>query len=380
MKRLIIGLLIAGVLIGACGGRADQPIERTEGPVDLSGLTLPAPKPATPVYLLSTRRTFDKRDVKKLERVAGVALASPISIDELNVKGPLGTKKLRVGAVDWITFRPVAPTSTRDADFVWTSLLQREAILTYEAADKLGVRDSTKISLDRRIRMSVGGFAANGVPNIFDVMVSKSVGDDTGIDRPRHVLVGATPGIKVDPLRERLKKAFPTVGMKALFQEKSVPNTPAPVGQAQGALIGAMTFQILKDGFIEPDPAWVSANIGSASVPLLGTVNCHRLMLPQLAAALGEVVESGLSETIRPSQYGGCYVPRFIMRDPRRGLSMHAFGLAIDLNVATNGYGTSGDMDPGVVAIFEKWGFGWGGRWSTPDPMHFEVVRVVNPG
>jgi hypothetical protein len=56
---------------------------------------------------------------------------------------------------------------------------------------------------------------------------------------------------------------------------------------------------------------------------------------------------------------------------------MHAFGLAVDLNVSTNLFGTRGDMDPRVVEIFEKWGFLWGGRWSQPDPMHFELTRLV---
>jgi hypothetical protein len=29
--------------------------------------------------------------------------------------------------------------------------------------------------------------------------------------------------------------------------------------------------------------------------------------------------------------------------------------------------------------VFEKWGFEWGGRWSRPDPMHFELDRLLSP-
>ena len=48
--------------------------------------------------------------------------------------------------------------------------------------------------------------------------------------------------------------------------------------------------------------------------------------------------------------------------------------IAIDLNVATNAMGTTGDMDPRLVALFEGYGFTWGGRWSgkNQDPMHFQ--------
>ena len=42
--------------------------------------------------------------------------------------------------------------------------------------------------------------------------------------------------------------------------------------------------------------------------------------------------------------------------------------------------GTQGDMHPQVVEIFKEWGFAWGGDWSYPDPMHFEMARVVRPG
>jgi hypothetical protein len=138
-----------------------------------------------------------------------------------------------------------------------------------------------------------------------------------------------------------------------------------------------MQFRILQNGFIDPDPAWVASNISTGSVPILGTVRCHRIMIPQLASALQEISDRGLASEIRPGDYAGCYVPRFIDRDPRRGLSMHAFGLAVDLNVSTNGLGTRGDMHPEVVQIFQKWGFNWGGVWSRPDPMHFELARIV---
>jgi hypothetical protein len=30
-----------------------------------------------------------------------------------------------------------------------------------------------------------------------------------------------------------------------------------------------------------------------------------------------------------------------------------------------------------VIAAFEHWGFRWGGLWSPPDPMHFELAGVM---
>jgi D-alanyl-D-alanine carboxypeptidase len=128
---------------------------------------------------------------------------------------------------------------------------------------------------------------------------------------------------------------------------------------------------------VSPDPDWVRSYITTETVPILGSVTCNRGMLPQLRAALDEVVAQGLSGSIHASEYGGCYVPRFIGHNPASGLSLHTWGIAVDLNVPGNQRGTAGEMDRRVVAIFERWGFAWGGRWRYTDPMHFEMNRVV---
>lgn len=63
--------------------------------------------------------------------------------------------------------------------------------------------------------------------------------------------------------------------------------------------------------------------------------------------------------------------------------SMHAWGAAIDINVAWSDYwlwraGGGGvpvyrnRIPPEIVAVFERHGFIWGGRWLHFDTMHFE--------
>ena len=70
--------------------------------------------------------------------------------------------------------------------------------------------------------------------------------------------------------------------------------------------------------------------------------------------------------------FGGC----FAFRPQRTGtrLSAHSWGIAIDLNTATNTQGSVGNMDAGLVEIFRAAGFEWGGEWSgkVRDPMHFQ--------
>ena len=68
----------------------------------------------------------------------------------------------------------------------------------------------------------------------------------------------------------------------------------------------------------------------------------------------------------------GCFAPR---RIPATGsLSLHAWGLAVDINASKNPQGSEPRQDRRVVRAFEREGFTWGGRWPTaPDGMHFEL-------
>lgn len=67
-----------------------------------------------------------------------------------------------------------------------------------------------------------------------------------------------------------------------------------------------------------------------------------------------------------------------------RNLSMHAYGLAIDLNAPENPLGVkpgwheeSFTNDHPVVKMFKEEGWIWGGDWkSRPDGMHFQAAIV----
>jgi hypothetical protein len=151
-------------------------------------------------------------------------------------------------------------------------------------------------------------------------------------------------------------------------------------GGSVSEAVGSFSYRYFPDGTVQPDPAWVAATIRTEPVPVLGVVTCHRAMLPQLRGALQEIVDLGLAGSIDPSDFGGCYAPRFIGNDPTKGLSLHTWGIAVDLNVQGNLRGTPGEIDRRVVAVFKRWGFAWGGDWSYTDPMHFELAALVRPG
>jgi D-alanyl-D-alanine carboxypeptidase len=138
------------------------------------------------------------------------------------------------------------------------------------------------------------------------------------------------------------------------------------------AAFGEFAAEPSGGGTVRVDDLWREASIREGRVPILGNVTCHRRLFPQLVDALTEVRSAGLAYLIDPGDYGGCYSPRFVASSGGPRLSHHSWGIAIDINVAENAFGTKADQDPRLVEIFERHGFTWGGRWLIPDGMHFE--------
>ena len=131
-------------------------------------------------------------------------------------------------------------------------------------------------------------------------------------------------------------------------------------------------FQIKeRDGvWITTEPEWREENIQNKRMPILGITRCHRLMWEPLEGALNQILEEGLEEYLIIEEWrssGGCYAPRRINRfDAGGSISRHAWGIAIDIN-------TKSGYPPRIVEIFNDWGFAWGGTWTSPDEMHFEL-------
>lgn len=68
--------------------------------------------------------------------------------------------------------------------------------------------------------------------------------------------------------------------------------------------------------------------------------------------------------------FGGAFNYRVKVGSSKK-LSTHSWGIAIDLDPVHNPYGKKGTMPDWVIEIFLERGFTWGGKWRTPDPMHF---------
>jgi hypothetical protein len=143
------------------------------------------------------------------------------------------------------------------------------------------------------------------------------------------------------------------------------------------AAFGEFSYSAGSGRSIIPDEQWVADNIVTEEVPILGTVRCHREVVPALRGALQQLVDEGVARVVDVAGFAGCYEPRLIA--PGAGLSRHSWGVALDINYSENQKGVGSSQDPRLVEVMERWGFGWGGRWLIPDPAHFEWIRPPIP-
>jgi hypothetical protein len=211
--------------------------------------------------------------------------------------------------------------------------------------------------------------------------VSLRTARSLGLHTDRYVLIDPAPGASRARLTTRIKALLPH---EIPLRTRGPGETPyfrqgdAVLPQVRmKELFGEFAARPVAGGYLEIDPAWVSRHITTTRVPLLGMVRCNRAVVPQLRGALSEVEAAGLGQLIGPRSYGGCFSPRFINRIPNAGISHHAWGAAIDINVPGNPFGRTPTQDRRLVAIFARWGFTWGGRFLIPDGQHFEFVRFV---
>jgi len=101
-------------------------------------------------------------------------------------------------------------------------------------------------------------------------------------------------------------------------------------------------------------------------------IYCNRAMIEPLTHAFNNIISRGL--VVQLKTWDGCFNVR-----KKRGAtsaSLHSWGIAVDINAAWNGFGKKPTMTPELVKCFTDAGFDWGGVWTKPDGMHFQLAKI----
>jgi hypothetical protein len=343
-------------------------------PGRLTDSTLPAD------MLIFSQQALSDDVVDAIKALDGVAAVERLGMGTALVEN----RAITVASVDPATYRRFTLAAVAQEQDVWDRVAGGEMAMPTRLGKRLGDKDAfVKLGNDKDApEVHIGAYAPQ-VPSI-DAVVNEKWGAELDVPQDNALIIST---LKTSPQSVRPKVA------RLLDEDTSIQlldavtrfgldpgalQTAIPTGGSVAQAVGSFSYRVLGGGRIAPDSAWVRDNIRTEQVPILGSVTCHKVMLPQLRAALTEVQENGLADRIHPGEYAGCYYPRFIAGST--SLSNHSFGIALDMNVPGNQRGTSGEMDRGVVAIFKRWGFGWGGDWNYTDPMHFEMNAIVKAG
>lgn len=101
-------------------------------------------------------------------------------------------------------------------------------------------------------------------------------------------------------------------------------------------------------------------------------VYCNKDMIKPLELAFERVISRDFVGYLKT--WDGC----FNLRSRRGGhdWSLHAWGIAFDVNAAWNKMGVKPSLHQGVVQCFTDSGFDWGGNWRNPDGMHFQLATI----
>lgn len=375
----LVATLLASVAVFA----VLQPPRAHTGAAPSSGeptVEVDAGRPPTDVLaaslMVTAPRDLTVRQLRAARRVPGVRATTSVGLGSLVVTG----RAVRAASAAPASYRRFVPAGTARAQAVWSAVARGELAATHDLSSTLRLPLGGVLPVgDHSVRL---GAVATTVPGV-DLVVNPLRGGQLGLPRRNGLVVAVVSGADDQAVARALERILGPGTVATLL----APDVPGEVTTATGRLVGGsvagavggFTYQWFPDGTVRPDPAWVARSIVSADVPILGRVTCHRVLVPQLRGALQEIVDRDLAGSIDADDYGGCFVPRFIDRDPRRGLSLHTWGIAVDLNVSGNQLGTVGTIDRRVVEVFARWGFAWGGHWARPDPMHFELAALGGP-
>ena len=101
-------------------------------------------------------------------------------------------------------------------------------------------------------------------------------------------------------------------------------------------------------------------------------IYCNGDMVAPLTQAFKNLIDRGFVSELKT--WDGCFNIR-----KKRGLSsmsLHSWGIAIDVNAFENGLGKEPKLSAGFVKCFTDAGFDWGGVWKRKDGMHFQLSKI----
>jgi hypothetical protein len=323
--------------------------------------------------------------VERLEPVADATVVQGGTLDLARSLGPEGVVvdqappgmayPLDAIAISPATYPAVVPEADQQA---FRSLLPGQALLGSTSAELRGLEPGSTLELLDGTRLTVAAVVDDSLVGAAEVVVRVGSGAaesaGLGIGTERYVLFTLASDSR-PAVEEAVRSLAPGVPMRV-----RAPGETPYLRSSDAVLPQVLIKEVFGEFAYTPpsagtrdfpqDPAWVDEHLVVEDLPVLGTIRCHRSLVPALRGAMEELEASGLGGLV--GSFDGCWNARLV--SPGGSISRHAFGAAVDLNFSRNPTGASSAQDDRLVEVMERWGFVSGDDWLVPDPGHFEYL------
>ncbi|HEX2178652.1 MAG TPA: hypothetical protein VHL54_03910, partial [Actinomycetota bacterium] len=300
--RVVLALILAVATMATVllvTGDAEQTEEVQAASFDQSSDAAPASSvPDTvatvrPVLKASLPDGVTDEILQKVRAVPGVEAAAGVLLSSVMVEAPGGDAELSIAGVKPDEFRPLTPELTANAKFVWEGLLKSQTFIANEEYQIFGGKPIQSLAAklpDGRKSLKIGGVATNGSPSLAGALMSMEQAERLGLGKPRLLVVGVGKDANVAAVTKELGSVLPGVRFESMLPPSG--RTFFTGTSAQKA-IGTFSFTVNPDGTINQDRKWVNTHLATERMPIIGSVRCHKVMLPQLRAALEDIQSQG---------------------------------------------------------------------------------------
>jgi len=360
--RLPRSLIVAVALGAAASACSAGPLtEQTETVIVHAGRALPPAMPST----------LDSMSGVRWTRVATTAMVNLVRID-----GGKALDRRSAGTVLPFSIAAAEPLpGARDDISRW--LAEGKAVLPTTSARLRGLGPGGVITIGlggKREAIEIGGVRDDPRTVEVEALVPLAAARRLGVTEIRQIIAAVTASERIPYESQARTLASPVPVRVGSHEDIATPAAGKLLSLAEiKERFGEFSFVPGSGRWLEPDPVWQAANIVDVSVPVLGSMRCHRKVIAPLTAAMRDVEAAGLQSLIVENAF--CYAPRVQFGD-NRVISRHTWGIAVDINPTDNAFGALPTQDERLIAIMARHGFAWGGVWLTPDGMHFEYTGL----
>ena len=257
-------------------------------PPKLTDSTLPAD------MLIYSQESLSDDVVDRIKALEGVVAVERMGMATAVVEN----RAITVAAVDPASYRRFTLAAVAQQQDIWDRVAGGEMAIPTKLGKKLGDDNAfIKLGNDKDApQVHVGAYAPQ-VPSV-DAVVNEKWGEELDVPEDNALIIST---LKTSPQSVRPKVARildPDTSIQLLDAvtrfglDPGATQTAIPTGGSVAQAVGSFSYTVLGGGRIAPDSAWVRENIRTEQVPILGTVTCHKVVLPQLRAALTDVQDN----------------------------------------------------------------------------------------